>query len=101
MPLGVNNEYVNAGARREEILADAKAQLDRLEAQRKVFTKGRALSLAQRSLLYARDELEMSTMRMRLRYPSEQVKPTEAHFKLHAAEVPIRSQVGGMQTHEC
>ena len=47
-------------------MAQGKAQLDRLEAMRKLFTKSRALSLAQRALLYAKDELEMCTMRMRV-----------------------------------
>lgn len=53
-------------SRRADILAQGKAQLDRLEAMRKLFTKSRALSLAQRALLYAKDELEMCTMRMRV-----------------------------------
>lgn len=48
-------------------MADGKAQLDRLESLRRFFVKSRALSLAQRELLYARDELEMCTMRMRVR----------------------------------
>lgn len=52
--------------RRAQILRIGKAQLDRLEAMRKAFTKSRALSLAQRELLYAKDELEMCTMRMRV-----------------------------------
>ena len=56
-------------SRRADILAQGKAQLDRLEAMRKLFTKSRALSLAQRALLYAKDELEMCTMRMRVSIP--------------------------------
>ena len=56
-----------AARRRAELLRIGKAQLDRLESMRKLFTKSRALSLAQRALLYAKDELEMCTMRMRVR----------------------------------
>ena len=52
---------------REGLLAEAKATLDRLEAQRKLFGRGQAVALAQRALLYARDELEMATLRLRLR----------------------------------
>lgn len=31
---------------------------------------------------------------MQLRYPMEKVKASEAHFKLFAAEVPVKQQVG-------
>ena len=61
-------ESLIAGARRAEVVSQGKAQLDRLEAMRKLFTKSRALSLAQRALLYAKDELEMCTMRMRVSF---------------------------------
>lgn len=56
-----------AEAHRDVVLTEGKVQLDRLEAMRKFFVKARALSLAQRELLYAKDELEMCTMRMRVR----------------------------------
>lgn len=62
----LSQAYQTAGARRAEIVSQGKAQLDRLEAMRKLFTKSRALSLAQRALLYAKDELEMCTTRMRV-----------------------------------
>jgi E3 ubiquitin-protein ligase SHPRH len=42
-------------------------------------------------LLYAHDELDMATMRLRLRFPGEQVKPHEELYKLHAEEVPARN----------
>ena len=51
---------------RDSILAAAKVALERMEAGRKVFLKGRALALAQRMALYARDELNMSTLRIRV-----------------------------------
>ena len=57
---------ISAVSKRVDIIAQGKAQLERLEAMRKLFTKSRALSLAQRALLYAKDELEMCTMRMRV-----------------------------------
>ena len=51
------------------------------------------LYVLQRATLYARDELEMSTLRLRLRLPGETVKPHEVNFKLHEAEVPIKNTV--------
>ena len=43
----------------------AAAQLDAMEATRKLFLRARALALAQRAKLYALDELEQCTMRLR------------------------------------
>ncbi len=43
--------------------------MERLEAQRRLLVAARALSLAQRWLLYAHDELGMATARMRLARP--------------------------------
>lgn len=54
------------------------------------------LYVLQRATLYARDELEMSTLRLRLRLPGETVKPHEVNFKLHEAEVPIKNTVSGL-----
>ena len=51
---------------RDSVLAASKAALERMEACRKVFLRGRALALAQRMALYARDELNMSTLRIRV-----------------------------------
>ena len=59
--------WVLAAARvRDSVLAASKAALERMEACRKVFLRGRALALAQRMALYARDELNMSTLRIRV-----------------------------------
>ena len=55
-----------AAKQREVVLAAARASLERLEAGRRVFLKGRALALAQRMALYARDELAMSNLRIRV-----------------------------------
>lgn len=55
-----------AAADREALLAASKAALERMEEGRRVFLRGRALALAQRFALYARDELAMSTMRIRV-----------------------------------
>jgi hypothetical protein len=52
-----------------------------------------SLGLAQRMLLYAHDELEMCTMRTRLREENEEVQQHEEIFKLHAAEVPVKQRV--------
>lgn len=48
------------------MLAASKVALERLEASRKVFLRGRAFALAQRMALYARDELNMSALRIRV-----------------------------------
>lgn len=63
---------VRAAAQRDALLAAAKTALGRLEAGRRVFLKGRALALQQRAALYARDELAMSTLRIRVRHTSVQ-----------------------------
>ncbi len=57
----------DAAGQRNALLAVAKTALERLEAGRRVFLRGRALALAQRFALYARDELAMSTLRIRVR----------------------------------
>ncbi|CAK0735069.1 hypothetical protein CVIRNUC_000523 [Coccomyxa viridis] len=77
---------------RDSVLAASKAALERMEACRKVFLRGRALALAQRMALYARDELNMSTLRIRTRIAGEFVRPHEIHFKLHEAEVPFKNK---------
>ncbi|CAL8467045.1 g6581 [Coccomyxa elongata] len=81
-----------AVGQRNALLAVAKTALERLEAGRRVFLRGRALALAQRFALYARDELAMSTLRIRVRVPGEHVKPHEVHFKLHPAELPVKNK---------
>lgn len=58
---------MGAARLRDNILAASKVALERMEASRKVFLKGRALALAQRAALYARDELNMSMLRIRVR----------------------------------
>lgn len=42
------------------MLAQAKRHQEALELERKLFLKARALAMAQRLMLYARDELEMA-----------------------------------------
>ena len=59
---------MGAARLRDGVLAASKVALERMEASRKVFLKGRALALAQRTALYARDELNMSTLRIRVRH---------------------------------
>ncbi|KAK9844148.1 hypothetical protein WJX81_006007 [Elliptochloris bilobata] len=81
-----------AAARRDSVLAASKPALERLETERRLFVRGRSLALAQRFLLYAHDELAMAALRMRVRAPCEAVKPHEAHFKLHAEEVPVKNK---------
>lgn len=86
----------DAGSQREELLQLGKAHLESLELQRKAYVKARAHAMAQRSSLYARDELEMSVMRIRVRYPHESVAIHEEAFKLHPAEVPVRNKVSSL-----
>ena len=74
-------------------MAQSKAHLEVLETQRKLYLRSRSLSLAQRALLYAHDELDMSMMRMQLRAPGEAVKPHEQHFRLQPFEVPLKNRV--------
>ena len=52
-------------ARKEALAAAGKAQLDLIESARKLYLKARAVTLAQRAKLYALDELDMATMRLR------------------------------------
>lgn len=51
----------------------ASAHLDRLEGSRRLFIAAGALSVAQRQLLYAHDELAMSLLRIETRMAGEQV----------------------------
>lgn len=78
---------------RDRLLGCAKAHLDAFEVHKKLWLSARALSRAQRMLLYAKDELEMCTLRLHLRAPGERVKPQEALYKLHPAEVPVKNVV--------
>ena len=84
------------GAARDALVAQSKAHLEVLEAQRKLYLRSRALSLAQRALLYAHDELDMSMMRMQLRAAGEAVKPHEQHFRLQPFEVPLKNRVSSL-----
>lgn len=52
-------------AQRDVLLTAAKAHLELFEVFKREFLKGRALALEQRQKLYALDELEMCTMRIR------------------------------------
>jgi len=74
---------VHACGRRCALTASARA------ARALTATAGRA---AQRFLLYARDELAMAALRIRVRALGERVKPHEVHFKLHAEEVPVKNK---------
>ncbi|CAL5225440.1 g8258 [Coccomyxa viridis] len=89
---GLKQLRPSAARLRDGVLAASKVALERMEASRKVFLKGRALALAQRTALYARDELNMSTLRIRTRLPGEFVRPHEVHFKLHEAELPVKNK---------
>lgn len=75
-------------------MGQSKVHLEVLEAQRKLYLRSRSLSLGQRALLYAHDELDMSMMRMQLRAPGDPVKPHEQHFRLQPFEVPLKNRVG-------
>ena len=82
-----------AAAAREVLVAQSKAHLELMEGQCKLFLRSRAVSLAQRALLYAHDELDMSMMRMQLRSAHDAVKPHEQHFRLQPFEVPLKNRV--------
>lgn len=66
--------------------AAARAHLDLLEATRKEFTRARALLVAQRQALAARDELDMANSSFRLRAQHEvprtgQADPVPDHWR--------------------
>lgn len=92
---------VAPGAARDALVAQSKAHLEVLEVQRKLYLRSRSLSLAQRALLYAHDELDMSMMRMQLRAPGQAVKPHEQHFRLQPFEVPLKNRVGLQPSTPC
>lgn len=52
--------WLCAGAQRDALVSLGDRHLKAMELERRVFIKARALSLAQRLMLYARDELEMA-----------------------------------------
>jgi E3 ubiquitin-protein ligase SHPRH len=86
--------HVPTGAvaeQRDLLVAAAKAQLDGLDAAKKEFMKVRAVALQQRLKLYALDELEMCVMRMQVRAPYEHLSPSEELYKIHEAEIPVKS----------
>lgn len=85
--------FNSLGAARDALVGQSKAHLEMLEAQRKLYLRSRALSLAQRALLYAHDELDMSMMRMQVRDPGQAVKPHEQHFRLQPFEVALKNRV--------
>ncbi|KAL6785091.1 hypothetical protein ACKKBG_A02395 [Auxenochlorella protothecoides x Auxenochlorella symbiontica] len=81
-----------AAARAALALEAAGRQLDRLEAQRRLYLASGALGLAQRARLYALDELDMCVGRMRLAEPGEVLRPGDELYKLAGAEaVAVRS----------
>lgn len=82
-----------SGAARDALVGQSKAHLEMLEVQRKLYLRSRSVSLGQRALLYAHDELDMSMMRMQLRAPGDSVKPHEQHFRLQPFEVPLKNRV--------
>eukprot|EP00850_Spirogloea_muscicola_P012812 SM000084S23148 [mRNA] locus=s84:552074:559947:+ [translate_table: standard] len=78
------------------LLAAGSKHLEYFEALRKEFAEVRVLGNAQRGLLYALDELNMATTRIRLQLPGEAGLPlTEAkqRFVVSPEEVPARNHV--------
>lgn len=69
------------------LLVAARAHLDRLEAQRRLYLSARALGLAQRTLLYAHDELSMAVMRIRCRLEGEQVSSADCSIAISILEL--------------
>eukprot|EP00850_Spirogloea_muscicola_P023159 SM000333S12561 [mRNA] locus=s333:34643:42565:- [translate_table: standard] len=78
------------------LLAAGSKHLEYFEALRKEFAEVRVLGNAQRGLLYALDELNMATTRIRLRLPGEAGLPlteAEQRFVVSPEEVPARNHV--------
>ena len=82
-----------AGAQRDRLLTYSRTHFASFDAHKKLWLSARALGVMQRMLLYAKDELGMSTLRLQLRAPRERLKPHEALYKLHPAEVPVKNVV--------
>lgn len=57
----------------------ASQHLEQLEGSRKLFSAAGALSIAQRQLLYAHDELAMALLRISTRMEGEQVRAEQQH----------------------
>ena len=57
--------FLPAEGLHKRLQEEGKAHMERLAALRRLYIKCGALGLAQRALLYAKDELNMCTMRMR------------------------------------
>ncbi|KAL4857890.1 E3 ubiquitin-protein ligase [Chlorella vulgaris] len=79
-----------AEAEKELVMTAGKAHLDLLEQYRRLYLKSRALGSAQRQRLYALDELEQCTMRIKLLDNNELRQDREELFRVYRAELPVR-----------
>lgn len=68
----------------------AKCHLDLMVLRRKEYIKIGAVASAQRQVLYALDELNMSQMRMKLRGDNQVVSPEEERYTVHPLEIPSK-----------
>lgn len=70
----------------------AESHLAILEQRRKEYLKVGAVAMAQRQLLYALDELNMSRMRIKLRGEGQVLSAEEERYMVHPFEIPERIQ---------
>lgn len=82
-----------AASERDRLLRSAKVYQEKLEADKKLCWRARALAGTQRAFLYAHDELSMAASRLTLRVPGEEVSPEEERLgiKLYPTQLPIRN----------
>ena len=70
----------------------AESHLEILELRRKEYIKVGMVAMAQRQLLYALDELNMSRMRIQLRSDGQVLSAEEERYMVHPLEIPERIQ---------
>jgi len=72
------------------LLRAAKCHLELMELRRREYIKIGAVASAQRQVLYALDELNMSQMRMKLRGDNQVVSQEEERYTVHPLEIPSK-----------
>lgn len=79
-------------AEQSMLLEASKCHLDLIELRKKEYIKIGAVASAQRHVLYALDELNMSRMRIKLRGDTQIVSPEEERYMVHSLEIPNKLQ---------
>ena len=72
------------------LIKAAESHLAILELRRKEYLKAGTLAMAQRQVLYALDELNMSRMRMKIRGEGQVLSAEEERYMIHPLEIPAK-----------